>query len=435
MTKTFYSIFIFFFSTTFTVFAQPTTSSPYSKFGLGDLVSPSLPQNKAMGGISVGLRKLGSYSSINVANPASYSSIDLTTFDMGAGASFRQLDASSAYNNNVNMNLSHIVFGVPVSKKSAISFGLLPYSEMGYQYKNSSTLVNTTDNTSTSIDYIYGGDGGLSKVYMGYGILLSPHLSVGVNAAYLFGNLKQSKSTEFPQDTKALNSRQEASSGISGLSMDYGVQYIINTLSKSKLTIGYAGTISDKFTAAGSTKSSVYRKNFSSGDESISLGTPYTLDDTSSELSMPIMQTIGFAFEKANKFLVGADFSYAQWSNFRWGAINPGLNDSYTVVVGGQVTPNVNAISGYFKLVDYRFGLKYNKTFVNINNTGIDQYAVTLGLGLPLAANRLAFYKINFSAEIGMRGRLDNGLVRENYVNLGLGFTINDKWFIKPKFD
>lgn len=435
MTKTFYSIFIFFFSTTFTVFAQPTTSSPYSKFGLGDLVSPSLPQNKAMGGISVGLRKLGSYSSINVANPSSYSSIDLTTFDMGAGASFRQLDASSAYNNNVNMNLSHIVFGVPVSKKSAISFGLLPYSEMGYQYKNSSTLVNTTDNTSTSIDYIYGGDGGLSKVYMGYGILLSPHLSVGVNAAYLFGNLKQSKSTEFPQDTKALNSRQEASSGISGLSMDYGVQYIINTLSKSKLTIGYAGTISDKFTAAGSTKSSVYRKNFSSGDESISLGTPYNLDDTSSELSMPIMQTIGFAFEKANKFLVGADFSYAQWSNFRWGAINPGLNDSYTVVVGGQVTPNVNAISGYFKLVDYRFGLKYNKTFVNINNTSIDQYAVTLGLGLPLAANRLAFYKINFSAEIGIRGRLDNGLVRENYVNLGLGFTINDKWFIKPKFD
>ena len=129
------------------------------------------------------------------------------------------------------------------------------------------------------------------------------------------------------------------------------------------------------------------------------------------------------------------NLSYAQWSNCRQGTVNPGLSDSYTISAGGQFTPDANAVSGYYKWVDYRFGLKYNKSYIYINNNQIDQYALTFGLGLPLAANRLAFYKINFSTEIGKRGTLNDGLIRENYVKFSLGFTVNDKWFIKPKLD
>ncbi len=417
--------------TTLTTFAQTTTSSPYSKFGLGDLSGSWLPQNKAMGGISVGLPKLGAYSTINPANPASYSSIALTTFDLGANANFRQLNTASASENNLDMSLSHIAFGIPINKKSALSFGLLPYSEVGYQYKNSATIANT----STQVDYIYSGDGGLSKAYLGYGFSISPNLSIGTNVSYLFGNLKQSRSTEFTQDAQALNARQQANSSINGLSIDYGVQYIIHAQKKSRVTIGYAGTIASTLHASNSTTSSVYRKDLTSGNESTSLGSPYTFDDVSNKLSVPMTQTIGFTFEKTNKFLVGADLSYAQWSNFRQGSVNPGLNDSYTISAGGQFTPDANAVSGYYKWVDYRFGLKYNKSYIYINNNQIDQYALTFGLGLPLAANRLAFYKINFSTEIGKRGTLNDGLIRENYVKFSLGFTVNDKWFIKPKLD
>ena len=61
-------------------------------------------------------------------------------------------------------------------------------------------------------------------------------------------------------------------------------------------------------------------------------------------------------------------------------------------------------------------------------------------MGFPLApanANN-SFYKINFAAEIGQRGTLgtqQNPLVKENFVTLHLNFVINDRWFLKYKFD
>jgi hypothetical protein len=57
-----------------------------------------------------------------------------------------------------------------------------------------------------------------------------------------------------------------------------------------------------------------------------------------------------------------------------------------------------------------------------------------MGLGLPLAPNNLSFYKINFAVEFGKQGTLENGLIKENYINIHLAFTLNDKWFQRFKF-
>ena len=80
-------------------------------------------------------------------------------------------------------------------------------------------------------------------------------------------------------------------------------------------------------------------------------------------------------------------------------------------------------------------GLSYDKTFLNINNTDIAVKTVNFGLGFPLASNRSAFYKLNLTGEIGQRGTLKNNLVKENFFNVYIGFTINDRWFQKYKYD
>lgn len=80
-------------------------------------------------------------------------------------------------------------------------------------------------------------------------------------------------------------------------------------------------------------------------------------------------------------------------------------------------------------------GVKYDKTYVKIGNNDINQIAFTIGAGLPLKSNRSTFYRVNLAAELGQRGTLENNLIRERYVNVTLGFTMNDRWFIKPKFD
>ena len=124
-----------------------------------------------------------------------------------------------------------------------------------------------------------------------------------------------------------------------------------------------------------------------------------------------------------------------QWKNYREGNVNPELQNSMGIALGGQITPDISAVGNYFKLIDYRFGLKYDKTYINYKNNDIKQMALTFGLGLPLQPNRSTFYKINLGAELGQRGTLNNNLVRERYVNIFLGFTMNDQWFQKYRFD
>ena len=133
--------------------------------------------------------------------------------------------------------------------------------------------------------------------------------------------------------------------------------------------------------------------------------------------------------------MVGADFNYAAWSDYREGAENPGFTNSYGFAIGGQFTPDVSSIN-YFKLMDYRLGFKANNTHLKLQGHDIKQMALTVGFGFPLASMfGGTFYKINFAGEFGQMGTLSNNLVRERYINLSLGFTLNDRWFVRRSYD
>lgn len=426
MIKTFKNIFFFILlAGSLSAAAQVTNSSPYSQFGLGDLKGSFLPQNRAMGGLSMGIRKPGLYDNINLANPASYSSIELTTFDIGASMDLRKLSKSGVSGKNqFNSTLSHITFGIPVNKFSAISFGLVPYSDLGYQFKNSG-LVDTN-----RVEYIYGGEGGISKAYLGYGFRINKNLSLGFNVSYLFGSLKENRAFEFVNDLNAFNSRTQYKQSVSGLSFDYALQYSANLSEKTKLILGYTGNAGNDLNSSNNIVTTRYRKNIQ-GEEQAAADSTFFFEGAKNTIKMPMTHTAGFAFEKTNAWLIGADVSYSKWSDYREGSINPGLNNSLGLAIGGQVTPDASSINSYFKLVDYRLGFKYDKTFVKINDTDINQYALTFGFGFPLPRNRATFYKINFSAELGQRGTESNNLVRDRFVNINLGFTLNDKWFQK----
>jgi long-subunit fatty acid transport protein len=412
-----------------TAFGQVTTGSPYSQYGLGSLKDGYLPQYKAMGGIGVGISSVGSvYNNINPLNPATYGGIRTTVFDVGAAGSYFELSKGSLSDKSFNGTLSHLLFAVPVNKISAFSFGLTPYTELGYNFKSSSKL------DTNNVDYLYNGDGGLSRAYFGYGILVGKHISAGFNAGYIFGRLDKSSSTQFPNDASALSTRSESSNNISGLNFDLGLQYKANLSPKMKLSFGYVLTTGNKLGSREDMIVTHYRVDINQ-NESAATDTLNFTQGARVTIKLPVTNAIGFALERSDKWLIGADFSTTSWSDFRVGNTNPNLSNSYRVAVGGQITPDVRSVSNYFKLIDYRLGFKYDKTYINVNNTDINQKAVTFGFGLPLLANRTAFYKINLSAELGQRGTLDNNLVRERFVNFNLGFLLNDKWFYKNKLD
>ncbi len=409
---------------------RSTTSSPYSRFGLGEIRGDLLPQTRAMGGIATGVRYLSGYGNINIANPASYSGLGLTTVDVGVFGNITQLSRNQLSEDSYNFSLSHINFGIPLGRPGGISFGIMPFSDVGFSYGIPGS-IDTTD-----IRTVYAGAGGTTKAYLGYGVQITKNFSVGANVSYLFGTLNNIRSIELPNDVGGLNVRVDSSQYINGFSFDYGAQYFQPLGNNVSLTIGYAGTAGNPLNT---TASRVVTRTPTSVEDDFenlpvdSIGSPY--EGRKQRINMPMKHSVGFSFAKGNHWLVGADFNYAKWSDFQVGQNNPGLTDSYGFSVGGQITPDITSVR-YFNVVDYRLGFKYNKSYVNIANQDVNQMALTVGFGFPLPSLfGGSFYKINFATEFGQMGALTDNLVRERYINFHLGFTLNERWFQRRRYD
>lgn len=419
--------------------AQVTIQSPYSKFGVGNIKGSLLPQYRAMGGVSTAVGRSTLFNNINIQNPASYATINMVTLDMGMSGGYTELKNSSLKETSFNASLSHVALAFPIRSKSgltksAISFGILPYSQLGYDFKNSVKVGTTSENQKT-VDYKYTGEGGLTKAYLGYGRQFGDHLRLGVNLEYLFGNLIENRSTEYQNDPGALASRIQDKNSIGGLSFSYGAQYEIRIDNKTNVVLGYSGSSN---TALDSKRDRyVTQYNFTNGSENPALDTLEKVENSKSNLKMPLIHNFGIAIQKNDKWIIGADYRMGKWSDFSIANVSQNLQDTYGFSVGGQFIPDYSSISNYFKRVEYRLGFQYDKTYIQMNKQDVKQMAITFGLGLPLSSlERGSFYKMNITAELGKRGNINNGLLQERYVNIHLGFTLNDaKWFQRFKFD
>src|SRR5689334_16201838 len=74
------------------LFAQSESVSPYSRYGIGDIPFNGFIKNIGMGGTGIAMRP--SFN-INITNPASYSSLWFTSFDIGVSSSFTRMSTSS----------------------------------------------------------------------------------------------------------------------------------------------------------------------------------------------------------------------------------------------------------------------------------------------------------------------------------------------------
>ena len=148
-------------------FAQEGTSSPYSFYGIGDVRFKGTVENRSMGGLSV----MPDSIHLNIMNPAMYSSLKLTTYALGGNVSVNKLSSDSQSEKAKRTTLDYLAVGLPL-KKLGVGFGLIPYSSVGYNVGSSSTDVNgfRTDN-------YYRGDGGLNKVFLGFGYQITKKLS------------------------------------------------------------------------------------------------------------------------------------------------------------------------------------------------------------------------------------------------------------------
>ena len=65
-----------------------------------------------------------------------------------------------------------------------------------------------------------------------------------------------------------------------------------------------------------------------------------------------------------------------------------------------------------------------------------DLLYVTAGLGLPVGLGRASDRAVvNITAQFGKLGTTSKKLLQEQYARIIIGFTFNNRWFIRPKYD
>jgi hypothetical protein len=207
------------------------TSSPFSRFGLGDLNPNGYGRSSAMGGASLGSRHAVQ---VNSANPASYTANDSLSFifDFGVDGTFSNYKSNSGTRRTNDVNFRYFSLTWPITKWMGAGLGLQPYSDMGYEVGFSDSLP-VIGNTFQR----YFGEGTTSKAFFGAAIRPFKGLSVGANLNYIFGRLNKNTLFQFA-DPAMYSSTKIESTRLRDFTLTYGLQYDLRLKENQYLTLG-----------------------------------------------------------------------------------------------------------------------------------------------------------------------------------------------------
>ncbi|HPS46521.1 MAG TPA: hypothetical protein PKZ21_05055 [Bacteroidales bacterium] len=404
-------------------FSQTRISSPYSRYGLGDLQNAKYIGNLAMGGIGIAYRQP---SSVNYSNPASYTVFDTNAFVLETGINSQTVKLST---NNQNQrsnytSLSHLAFGFPVTKWWGSSIGLLPYSHVGYKISNYETLSEIG-----KIKYLYEGSGGLNQFYVGNAFQLK-NLSVGVNAAYIFGYLDRTSTVSSPDSIYYLALRLSNGTRINGFHYNLGLQYEKKINTDWTMQVGLVYSATAKLNAK---RDSFAYTFFSSGEDYEKIkDTIIDAENTKGKINLPYSLGGGIIIKKSNILMMGFDYQMQNWNNYSSFGEKDSLKNSWVTSFGMEYTPIHTNLSSYWKRVHYRVGARYAKTYLQLRNNQLSESAVSFGFGLPLKRSKTSF---NIGFELGQRGTLENNLIKEQFGRIILNVSFNEFWFFKRRFE
>ena len=407
--------------------AQGGTNSPYSQFGIGALSDQSQSMSRGMNGVGYGLRQ---GNNVNTLNPASYSGVDSLTmlFDMGVSGQFTHYEEGKLKRNASLASFEYVVGSFRAWKNVGVSFGLLPYSSVGYEYSTSSRDQNLGQLTES-----FTGSGGLHEVFLGFGWRLMKPLSIGVNAGYLWGSIDRSVLPD--ADATANSLRKNYSTSVSNYKLDVGAQWVQPIGRFDRLTLGaVVGLGHNLKNDAEMTIVSTNQLSNSSDTTALKLTDAFEL---------PMSFGVGAAYQHAGKLTLAADFTLDKWGDVKFPTFTGNeyklqsglLKDRMKMSVGLDWLPNPSQMGGRFlEHVHYRLGAGYATPYYYINGKeGPKELSVSAGFGIPIVNMHNNRSVLNISGQWVRSSATD--FLTENYFRINIGVTFNERWFMKWKVD
>ena len=309
-------------SSAMTAFAQGATNSPYSQFGLGEIAQQGGSQNRGMDGLGIALH---SGNLVNTANPASYAYVDSLTmlFDMGLSASLTNFQENGVKKNARTGNFEYAIGSFRLMKNVGATFGILPVTNVGYEYSSSKYIADAQQAMATS----YTGDGGLQKLFVGLGARVG-NLSAGFNVGYLWGGYTHNITLSSSASVNTLSKKYQAD--VSNYVLDFGPQYDLRLSKKDRVAVGATYGLGHKLNADATCDIVNANSTISKADT-----THWVINNA---LELPHTFGVGLAYKHLNTLTIGIDaLSFYDEATHQWKA-EPGKFEALIGTASDQIT-------------------------------------------------------------------------------------------------
>lgn len=420
-------------------YSQRQTSSPYSRFGYGEMFVPSLG-NSQMGSISNGIR---TNTSINFCNPANHSAVKKETFlfQIGSGYTVRNIIEDTNSVHFYNTGIDYFAFSFPViAEKWGSSIGLLPFNSVGYSFFGSDTLAN----------YYFMGDGGINQIVWGNGFTPFKGFSIGFNAAYLFGKTNYTSLVELKNIDDAYHTKKLTEYKTNGILWDFGFQYQYKINENNSVTIG--ATYRDKQTVGynktnflGSYNEELINSSIKKNKKTINtsyalvseIDTVLLATDEKLKTDIPQQISFGLGYKKTDKITCGIDAGYQNWNQiYVYKQTNPLLDKKKFIRAGIEYIPDYRS-SKYLQKLPYRLGVHYSELPVAYysENSLIQPTDLGCSIGTDFLLKQTA-NSLSVSVDFGLRADSENtDALHEKYCICKLQVNLKETWFFKRKID
>ncbi|MDV7391522.1 hypothetical protein RZS08_09225, partial [Arthrospira platensis SPKY1] len=250
-------------------------------------------------------------------------------------------------------SIDYLAVGLPF-KKIAFTFGVMPFSSVGYRVANTSNVNNLERFRQ------FEGSGGVDRVFLASGYQLNNNFRIGLEANFNFGTV-ETVNREFVADLET-GTRETNTSRLNGSSFTVGLMY--ERPLNEKLT-SFASFAYTPETVMRSTN----RRNLANLLNSPVLGNlvvdEIDLPVENTRITLPSKLNFGLGIGGKNKWLLGAEITHQQSSSFgnRFNDIDRvDFENATRIVLGGYFVPKYNSFTSYFSRVVYRAGLRFENT-------------------------------------------------------------------------
>ena len=400
------------------VFGQ-NNNSPYSIIGIGSIDHSSFDRTSGMGHAGMAL---SSNRFLYNANAASLTALDdkFFNFEMAASAKFINYSGTpivAGASSSSDLQIKKISLAIKVKPKWGVGFGLMPYSTASYSFYGSKYILGS----NITVPAYYQGSGGINQIYLSTGYQVSKRLSLGLQAAYLFGQLSQTENIagSFGVDSALVTTR---TINVGSPYFKPGFQY--NTKLNSNWRLFLGGTATLKTSING-----VYNLSVVDGNTTLP---PYN-SYKGQVITLPAQYAGSIAARLKDKYTFSVDYSFQNWNDLNSKGISYRLVNSNFIGAGFELSKKQTFRDFTVEKHFFQAGLFYSDSYLQVNGRQISNYGVTFGGGKNLMRSNLG---VQLNMELGVHGTTQANLIEERYAQINLIFSYRDFWFVKvKKFD